>query len=155
MKIVSHGRKPHIQTLLATNIYQWINSLPHLMTKPKKYRKIARPYKVTQRPEKQLPQYKAWVSAVFKRDGYKCKMCGYKAIKFRHIQAHHIKRWADYPMLRYQVSNGITLCDQCHKKVWNKEKEFEALFLSKIGYGSSSVDLLAKMYENREKNEEI
>lgn len=125
------------------------------MTRSNKPRKIARPYKITQRPERALPQYKAWVSAVFKRDKHTCKMCGYIAKKFRHIQAHHIKRWADYPMLRYQVANGITLCDKCHKKVWNKEKEFESIFLAKIGLGSTSIDLLAGMYANRDKNEEV
>jgi len=67
--------------------------------------------------EIQLPRkstkYKNWRKAVFERDHYTCRKC-YK--KGGYLQAHHIKEWADYPKLRYMVSNGQTLCLRCHKE---------------------------------------
>lgn len=53
-----------------------------------------------------------WTQAVMKRDGYKCRRCGAKG----RLQAHHIKPYADYPRLRYVLSNGLTLCISCHKR---------------------------------------
>lgn len=32
------------------------------------------------------------------------------------LEAHHIKSWKNYPKLRYKVSNGKTLCYECHHK---------------------------------------
>lgn len=55
-------------------------------------------------------QYRRWRSAVFSRDGFRCQKCGSKC----DIQAHHIKTWSRNKLLRYDVSNGITLCRKCH-----------------------------------------
>jgi 5-methylcytosine-specific restriction endonuclease McrA len=33
-----------------------------------------------------------------------------------YLQAHHRKPFAEYPNFRYDVSNGITLCKDCHKE---------------------------------------
>lgn len=62
--------------------------------------------------DRNTQEYKAWRSAVYKRDGYKCAYCGSKA----KLQAHHIKPWKWYEEGRYQVDNGITLCRKCHLK---------------------------------------
>lgn len=51
-----------------------------------------------------------WREDIFKRDNYTCVECG----KQGRIQAHHIKPWADYPELRLDIDNGITLCIDCH-----------------------------------------
>ena len=40
-------------------------------------------------------------------------MCGDN--KGGKLNAHHIKSFADYPELRFEVSNGITYCEDCHK----------------------------------------
>ena len=56
-------------------------------------------------------EYKLWRAKVFERDGYKCQNCGKVGGK---LNAHHIKPWADYPELRYDIDNGITLCKECH-----------------------------------------
>lgn len=57
---------------------------------------------------------KEWSKAVRERDGYKCQDCGKEGGR---LHAHHIKSWKEYPDLRWEVSNGVTLCPRCHQKV--------------------------------------
>lgn len=68
---------------------------------------------------RQSAAYKKWRLAVFKRDNYKCTNCGDGNYKGRgttvEIQADHIKPFALYPELRFDISNGRTLCVACHK----------------------------------------
>jgi hypothetical protein len=61
-------------------------------------------------------EYKQWRSNVFQRDNWTCQTCG---IRGKDIEAHHIKKWADYPELRFELDNGITLCRECHKLTFN------------------------------------
>ncbi len=63
--------------------------------------------------ERNMPEYNIeWRSAVYKRDGYACRECGATG----QLNAHHVKQWAHYPALRFDVDNGITLCPACHAK---------------------------------------
>lgn len=73
-------------------------------------------------------EYKQWRKTVYQRDHYACRIPGCKS-KIR-INAHHIKKWASYPLLRYHVGNGITLCYKHHKEIEGREDEFVSLFLS-------------------------
>lgn len=70
------------------------------------------------------PRYKYWRSRVYKRDGYACKLCLSKDA----IEAHHIKRWADFPEHRFDINNGITLCKVCHNMIKDEEQIYEAKF---------------------------
>lgn len=56
-------------------------------------------------------KYKAWRKAVFEKDDYTCQLCQRRG---GILVAHHIFRWADYPELRFNISNGMTLCKPCH-----------------------------------------
>lgn len=56
-------------------------------------------------------EYRQWRTAVYERDNYTCQCCGKRGGK---LNAHHINQFADHPELRYDVSNGITLCTECH-----------------------------------------
>lgn len=58
-------------------------------------------------------KYKVWRTTIYERDNYTCQDCGKRGGK---LNAHHIKPWKQYPSLRYEISNGITLCWDCHKK---------------------------------------
>jgi 5-methylcytosine-specific restriction endonuclease McrA len=64
------------------------------------------------------PRYEltAWRTAVFERDNYTCQDCG---VRGGRIQAHHIKSYAAFPEFRWDVDNGRTLCESCHKKTKN------------------------------------
>jgi 5-methylcytosine-specific restriction endonuclease McrA len=56
--------------------------------------------------------YKEWRSAVFARDEYRCQACG----SGKNIQADHIQPFARFHALRYELSNGRTLCAPCHRR---------------------------------------
>lgn len=58
-------------------------------------------------------EYVQWRAAVFRRDDYTCQFCGERG---RQLHADHIKPWATFPDLRYELSNGRTLCVPCHWK---------------------------------------
>jgi len=60
--------------------------------------------------------YKQWREAVYKRDNYTCQLCGEKESVSGKLEADHIKQFADFPELRFDVDNGRTLCKDCHTK---------------------------------------
>ena len=64
---------------------------------------------------KRDPLVANWRRRVYARDKYTCQECGLQPDKKGQLNAHHIKRWADYPEFRFEVSNGITLCVACHR----------------------------------------
>lgn len=58
------------------------------------------------------PEYIKWRSDVFSRDNWTCQTCGIRGV---YLEAHHIKGWSKFPELRYETSNGVCLCKECHK----------------------------------------
>lgn len=59
-------------------------------------------------------EYKLWRTAVFERDKYTCVWCGNKESGY--LNADHIKQFAYYPELRFDINNGRTLCIDCHRQ---------------------------------------
>lgn len=57
---------------------------------------------------------KEWSKSVRVRDRHTCQHCGISGVK---LHAHHVKPWKHHPELRYEVSNGLTLCSPCHQGV--------------------------------------
>lgn len=93
------------------NSYRWIKD----RTQIKKYWS-----------ERNNPEYKQWRNEVWKRDAFKCRIsngdcCG-------RIEAHHILSWSEYPELRYQPNNGITLCHAHHPRKRAEEKRLAPVF---------------------------
>lgn len=62
--------------------------------------------------------YADWRRRVFERDDFTCQSC---FVKGGELHAHHIVKFADDPKLRLKISNGITLCDSCHRLFHNTE----------------------------------
>lgn len=57
-------------------------------------------------------KYKEWRIAVLQRDNWTCVLC------FKYggdLHADHIRPFALYPELRFEITNGRTLCVECHK----------------------------------------
>jgi hypothetical protein len=65
---------------------------------------------------RQSTRYITWRNKVYKRDRWTCQKCG-KKCRSETIVAHHKKNFLYFPKLRYNISNGVTLCRSCHKKV--------------------------------------
>jgi hypothetical protein len=63
---------------------------------------------------RQSPEYKNWRRSVYIRDEYTCQECRHKNVR---IVAHHIKPFAEFIDLRFDVDNGITLCRNCHARL--------------------------------------
>ena len=71
-------------------------------------------------------EYKVWRKTVFERDNYTCVCTGCAACseagcgkRGGRLNADHIKSFSKYPNLRFDISNGRTLCKPCHEKTPN------------------------------------
>ncbi len=56
------------------------------------------------------PRVKEWAAQVVSFGS--CELCG----STEDLEAHHVIRWADYPMGRLDVQNGMCLCLRCHTR---------------------------------------
>lgn len=79
-----------------------------------------------------------WSSKVFVRDDYTCKICKTRGSK---LNAHHLDGWHWCVERRYDLDNGVTLCECCHKefhKIYgnrdNTAEEFIEFWLCKQHY---------------------
>ena len=63
---------------------------------------------------------RAFLRAVYRRDGYRCVNCGSPKLKPKWLHAHHIAPWAGNEALRFDVANAVTLCRTCHSWVHSK-----------------------------------
>lgn len=82
----------------------------HIETFNKKGRKTHRSHHT------QDTQYKNWRISIFTRDDFTCQICYIRGYR---LNADHIKSWAGYPELRFELSNGRTLCESCHRTTSN------------------------------------
>lgn len=82
-------------------------------------------------------EYIEWRSANFERDNYTCQKC-FNGIG-GNLNAHHKEGWMNNLELRFVLSNGVTLCEKCHRK-----------FHKKYGYKNNTL----KQYKEFEKKDD-
>lgn len=58
-------------------------------------------------------EYREWRRKVYERDNYTCIECNKRGGK---LNADHIQPFSIFPELRFEISNGRTLCVPCHRK---------------------------------------
>ncbi len=68
--------------------------------------------------ERNDPAYQEWAKEIKERDD-SCKLKNEEC--FGYNIAHHIRSWREYPKLRYNINNGITLCQRHHPHKWVDE----------------------------------
>ena len=61
--------------------------------------------------KRHIPQNIIWIQQVFKRDNYNCQCCNKNGGT---LNAHHLEGYHWCKELRFEVSNGVTLCKDCH-----------------------------------------
>lgn len=61
---------------------------------------------------RQSNDYTKWRLSVFNRDNYTCQCCGENS--GGNLNAHHIENFSVNEHLRFDIDNGITLCNNCH-----------------------------------------
>lgn len=71
-------------------------------------------------------EYKEWRRAVFERDSYQCRMGGGECPTY--VESHHIFPWREHKELRYEITNGITLCRAHHPRKKSEEKRLARHF---------------------------
>ena len=70
-----------------------------------------------------------WRNSVYQRDHYTCKVCDKVGGK---LNAHHLDGWNWCEEKRFDIDNGITLCEKCHNNfhsVYSKGNNTEEEFL--------------------------
>lgn len=67
------------------------------------------------------PEYSSWRLKVYERDVYTCQCCW---LVGNRLTAHHIYNYSNHKDLRTLVSNGITLCFQCHSEFHSEYTRF-------------------------------
>ena len=126
-------------------------------------------------------EYRMFKRNVLYRDNYKCVCCGKKSP----LEVHHLYSYNKYKDKIYEVSNGVTLCKNCHAnfhnlygKGNNTKEQFEEWFgstkeiLSKNpnivlssakeiycfetdSYYDGTIDVLTKLHLSRNSDSEI
>ena len=103
-------RKHKISTLEA------IRRTQHPYGKPTEKERRKRIFASWKNPEldklRKTEEYRVWRIAVVERDEYTCQHCEKTGGR---LHAHHIKTFKMHEELRYEVSNGVTLCGKCHE----------------------------------------
>ena len=98
------------------------------------------------RPVRERDKYtyevRRWREAVFKRDNYTCQCCGDN--KGGNLQAHHIKNFLTHKHLRFDIDNGITLCQSCH------DPKIIGSFHHTYGTYNNTEEQLIKYIENKQ-----
>lgn len=84
-----------------------------------------------------------WTKNVKERDNYICQCCG--SNKKRGMAAHHILGWAIHEDKRYDLDNGICLCEKCHNPF------LKGSFHQSYGTRNNTTEQLLKYIKSKRK----
>lgn len=70
-------------------------------------------------------EIRKWRNKVYQKDDYTCVKCNEVGGK---LNAHHLNSWDKFVDERFNVKNGVTLCEDCHRS-----------FHKKYGYGHNTI----------------
>lgn len=83
-------------------------------------------------------EYKEWRLRVYWKANFTCECCGTKRSKTVKMNAHHLNSFQLNKEQRYEVDNGVCLCERCH---WD--------FHGKYGNVDNKVEQFYEFKENR------
>lgn len=100
----------------------WNKGLIGFNAGPLNSRWISDRTKLKNRDRRHDSDYQSWFKKCRRRDNNRCRIgnkdCGGQ------LEVHHILSYKDYPELRYDIKNGITLCHRHHPR---KKEEVERM----------------------------
>jgi hypothetical protein len=114
MHLASTGRIPWNKGKGGYKVSRTVESNKNMSRGPAHYLWVGDRTKLKKQNRRNDSAYKEWRITVYRRDGFKCKISNVECRG--RIEAHHILAWAEFPELRYQPNNGITLCRNHHPK---------------------------------------
>lgn len=76
-------------------------------------------------------EYIQWVKKIKKRDKNSCMLKNQECSGYNEV--HHILSWAEYPDERYNINNGITLCQFHHPRKKSDEKRLIPILKQLVG----------------------
>jgi len=81
--------------------------------------------------------YQNWVKQVKKRDKGQCRINNKDCSGYCIV--HHILPWRDFPELRYNINNGITLCQAHHPRKRAEEKRLIPTFQGLVSVSNELI----------------
>lgn len=113
------GRVP--KTAFKKGYKSWNTGLKDWLSEEHKKAIINANTKYTEEEKLKMVRYgfKKYKQKVLIRDNYLCQTC-FKTSKY--LQVDHIKPWAEFPELRYDIDNCRTLCMPCHYYITYKRE---------------------------------
>lgn len=87
---------------------------------------------------------------ILQRDGYSCVWCSTKGV---YLHVHHLETWKKAPERRFDPTNLVTLCVECHKTVHNRSyhKDVDPIMTILLQGYSEMVDYNMTEYYEAEK----